>query len=72
MGLWVDLTHEEASKLIPGLKELISTKIGRVSQELADIDKIKAQFAENYNKLKLALEPLLEDLNTLDDIQQAQ
>ena len=62
-GLIVQLTLAEAKQFIPKRKVMISEQISKAEKDLAQTNKIRENFEENFNKLTLALNPLLANLN---------
>lgn len=59
----MQLTLAEAKQFIPKRKIMISEQISKAEKDLAQTNKIRENFEENFNKLTLALNPLLANLN---------
>ncbi len=68
MGLIVQLKPSEAKEMIPKIKDLIKDKMDRIEKDIQQIQVVKQQFEDNYGKLQLALNPLIKDLERLEQL----
>jgi ribosome recycling factor len=58
----VQLTPEEARELIPKLQRLLQDRIEKAEQEAAYMHDLREKFEENLQRLSLAINPLLSQL----------
>lgn len=62
IDLVVQFTPEEAKEFIPKLQQLIQEKLEKAEKEAEYVHSLRDKFEENYEKLNLAINPLLSQL----------
>ena len=68
MGLIVQFKPEEAKLFIPKLKENLKERMDRLEKEIKQKQILREQFDKNLSGLQMALNPLLRDLESLENM----